>query len=395
MARTAATTRFARDAGVYHARSGGHANEYQLFVERAVRLARPGGRLGLVLPHGLASDHGAAPLRRLLLDECRLESLVGFENRRGVFPIHRSVRFLLLAGERGGRTTAFRCRFGLQDPAVLEGLAERAPEEAWPIVFTPALLERLSGPDLAIPDVRSPAVLALAERLCAAHPRLASADGWGARFGRELNATDDRGHFVGGSAGLPIVDGRDVTACRVDVRPDARRLPLAAATALLDRERTFGRTRLAFRDVASSTNRMTLIAALVPAGCVTTHTLFCLRTPLDDDEQWTLCALLNSYVANFFVRLRVSSHVSVSIVDTLPMPRIDASSPLGRRLAACARDVGRRRGALDAEPLLQALAAVAYGVSCEEFDLVLDGFPLVEPEARAAARELFTREARR
>src|SRR5204862_3853305 len=87
--------RFTRDSGIYTAQSDGHANRYQLFVERAVALTRPGGRTGLVLPSGLATDHGSARLRRRLLNECDVEALVGIDNRRGIFPIHRSVRFLL------------------------------------------------------------------------------------------------------------------------------------------------------------------------------------------------------------------------------------------------------------------------------------------------------------
>jgi hypothetical protein len=393
--RTAATMRFVRDAGIYHARSGAHANEYQLFVERAVRLARPGGRIGLVVPQGLASDHGAAPLRHLLVRECRLDTIVGFENRLGVFPIHRGVRFLLVSGARGSETTTVRCRFGLQDPAVLDGLAERDAGDAWPIVLTPALLERISGPDLAIPDVRSREALALVERLCARHPRLPSAEGWGARFGRELNATEDRRHFADDSQGLPIVEGKHVSPCRVDVPSGGPRIHAGAAARLLGDRRAFTRARLAFRDVASSTNRTTLIAAIVPAGCVTTHTLFCLQTPLDEDDQLVLCALLNSYVANFFVRLRVSSHVSLSIVDTLPVPRVAPDSAIGRRLAACARQLGRPGASPDCEPLMQALAALVYDVSLEEFELVMDGFPLVGQDVREAARACFTREARR
>ena len=62
--------RFTRDAGVYDAQSDGHANRYQLFVERAMALTRRGGRLGLVLPSGLATDHGSAALRRRLLSQC-------------------------------------------------------------------------------------------------------------------------------------------------------------------------------------------------------------------------------------------------------------------------------------------------------------------------------------
>jgi hypothetical protein len=67
----------------------------------------------------------------------------------------------------------------------------------------------------------------------------------------------------------------------------------------------------------------------VPAGCVTTHTLFCLRTPLPAREQLVLCALFNSYVANYLVRMRVSSHVTLAVLDTLPAPRLHAREALG------------------------------------------------------------------
>ena len=394
--RTGRTLRFSRDAGVYHARSQGHVNEYQLFVERAIRLARPGGRIGTIVPHGLASDQGAAPLRHLLLRECRTDAIVGFENRRGVFPIHRSLRFLLVTTTRGGETHELRCRFGLQDPAVLDGLAERPPLEALPIGLTPALLERLSGPDLAIPDIRSREDLALVERLCASHPRLADPGGWGAAFGRELNATEDRPHFTREARGLRVIDGRHVAPFRVNTAAAEWRLPRSTASRLLDEAATFSRPRLAFRDVTSATNRTTLIAAVVPAGCVTTHTLFCLRTPMPAADQWILTALLNSYVANFLVRIRVSSHVSLAIVQALPVPRVDAGSGPGRRLAAAASALARGGDATgDAEASLQGLAAVLYGLTPEEFDRVLESFPLVERAARDRAREAFSRERRR
>ena len=54
-------------------------------------------------------------------------------------------------------------------------------------------------------------------------------------------------------------------------------IPLRVAAQLLNRERTFDRLRLAYRDVASATNRLTLIAALLPPGTVSTHTVFCLK----------------------------------------------------------------------------------------------------------------------
>ena len=50
------------------------------------------------------------------------------------------------------------------------------------------------------------------------------------------------------------------------------------------------RPRLAYRDVAGATNQLTLIAALLPAGCVSTHTVFCLRTPIAARAISSCCA---------------------------------------------------------------------------------------------------------
>ena len=126
------------------------------------------------------------------------------------------------------------------------------------------LLERLSPEDLAIPDVRTPADVALLEKIAATVPFLGSPAGWGAEFGRELNASDDRRHFDGAPDGLPVLEGKHVEPFQVRAPADVRRLPVAAAARLLDEARTWGRPRLAYRDVASATNRLTLIAAIVP-----------------------------------------------------------------------------------------------------------------------------------
>src|SRR5207245_1641470 len=138
-------------------------------------------------------------------------------------------------------------------------------------------------------------------------------DGWAVEFGRELNATDDRGAFVRASSEInlrPIVEGKQIEPFRVHL--DRCRYAIARDAAR--RRHVPCRRRLAYRDVASSTNRLTLIAAIIPATAVTTHTLFVLRTDMSDERQRVLCALLNSYVANYLIRMRVSTHVTTAIL---------------------------------------------------------------------------------
>jgi hypothetical protein len=381
--------RFTRDSGVYTSQPDGHANRYHLFVERAVALARPGGRIGLVLPSGLATDHGSGALRRLLFSRCGVDGLVGFDNRDGVFPIHRSVRFLLVTATSGTSTVRIGCRLGERNPAVLETDGDEPDPQSWfPVHVTPALLRRLSGDDLALPELRSPADLAIAERVAALFPPLGDAQSWAARFGRELNATDDRRHFRPPGAGLPIVEGKHLDPFRAHLA--GARWSISSRDADRDLGTRHHRARLAYRDVASATNRLTLIAAVLPAGCVSTHTVFCLRTRLPPRAQYFLSGLFNSLVVNYLARLRVTTHVTTAIVERLPIPGPEGSRPAFREIAGLARLLARR-SVPDASARLHAIVARLYQLSPHEFEHVLSTFPLIALEERDAAMREFSK----
>jgi len=393
--RHAASTliRFTRDSGAYAAQSDGHANRYQLFLERSIALTKPGGRLGMVLPSGLATDLGSAALRRHLFAQCDVDALVGFDNQQGVFPIHRSVRFLLVTAARGAPTRTIACRLGERSLAALESIGDESPATStwFTVRVTPGLLHHLSGDGLAIPDLRGQVDVTILERAATLFPPLGSADGWNARFGRELNASDDREYFGPPGRGLPVVEGKQIEPFRADLQ--AARFSLAPGTAGRLLSSRFLRRRLAYRDVASATNRLTLIAALLPKGCVSTHTVFCLRTALSILEQEYLCGLFNSFVLNYFVRLRVTTHVTTAVVERLPVPTRHARPRAFREIAALARVLGRRHDDR-AFARLQALAAIAYQLSVPEFEHVLETFPLIPRDARAAALGALAAETR-
>jgi len=383
---TADLVRFARRSGLYRALGDGHANSFQLFLERALRIVRCGGRVGIVLPWGLASDTGCAPLRRLLFDTCTLDPLYCFDNADAIFPIHRSVRFLLLTATAGGRTEGLSCRIGERDPAVLDSLPDvpGADEHGAPLFLTRDLLRRLSGEDLAIPDVRSPADLTLLEKLVATAPPLGSCEGWAAEFGRELNATDDRRHFTGDARGLPVLEGKHVQPFRALPSAASLRLPLEAARTLYARTRAFLRPRLAYRDVAGATNRLTLIAAVVPAGVATVHTLFCQRGSVSARDQWFLCGVLNSFVANYLVRLRVTTHVTAGILTRLPVPRPADDTPILIQVASMAKTLSSLEQPEESELYAKLQGAVAglYRLTEEELAHVLATFPLIDDRTK-------------
>jgi hypothetical protein len=382
---------FFREAGVFRHQGSGHLNRYQLFVERALQLTRVGGRMGLVLPSGLATDRGSGPLRRALLDQTTIDRLLGFSNRDGIFPIHRDVKFLLLTATKAGSTERLEGSFGRTQPSWLDDLPDEArddPPDARTIALSRVSIDKWDPEHVSIPLLSSTKDLDLLVHVSASAPALGGADGWGVQFGRELNATEDRPHFVSKRRTNPdlitVIEGKHLEPFRVRSERSRLAIPSHVAEALLDRNRTFGRLRIAYRDVASATNRLTLIAAMLPPGIVSTHTVFCQKNALSTRHQYCLLALLNSLVANFLVRLQVTTHVSSSLMLRLPVPHPRGHDPRFRDLARLAQSLARTGVDADEQSYVQinSISAALYGLTTSQYEHVVGTFPLLSERLR-------------
>jgi hypothetical protein len=382
-----ATTSYARRSGCYAWQGDGHANLYHLFAERMLRLVRPGGRFGLLMPSGLASDHGSATLRQHLLEGCELDGLLAFDNRGAIFPIHRGIKFVLATGTRGGTTAELPVRFGLHDASALDDIPDRG--DAPDTVRLPlTLVRQFSGDGLAIPEIDADRDRAIVACILERVPLLGTDEGWGVRFGRELNATDDKPHF--GTTGLPVLEGKHLAPFVVRTNATDTFIAADRAAQLLG-DRRFAHPRLGYREVAASTNRLTLIAAVIPAMTVTTHTVFCMKTRVPPAVQWFLCAVFNSYVANYLVRLRGATHVPAAAIHRLPVPMLSPADARVRRLAELAQRIAEGSAAEHAASIdgheadLQARVADLYQLDAGMYEHILTTFPLVDERARRRA----------
>ncbi|MDR1520855.1 MAG: N-6 DNA methylase [Planctomycetota bacterium] len=91
---------FIHNSGRFPLCGRGDVNTYAVFAELMRGLARPGGRAGCIVPSGLATDDTTKLFFQDLMRSGSLDSFFDFENKREIFPVHRSFKFALLTIRR-------------------------------------------------------------------------------------------------------------------------------------------------------------------------------------------------------------------------------------------------------------------------------------------------------
>ncbi|MFI2411272.1 Eco57I restriction-modification methylase domain-containing protein [Streptomyces sp. NPDC018947] len=121
-----------RDSGRFPLAGRGDVNTYAVFAEAASLGIAPTGRLGLVLPTGIATDATTAPFFSDLVRTARLASFLDFENEAFILSrdVHHSVRFALFTVTgMGTRVDEASFAFGTRYMEDLDGRRFAMPPE--------------------------------------------------------------------------------------------------------------------------------------------------------------------------------------------------------------------------------------------------------------------------
>lgn len=234
----------------------------------------------------------------------------------------------------------------------------------------PALtINQLAPTTFSLMEFKTQQDIDLVVKIYANHPLLGDklSDSWNVTIRREFNMTDDSNLFNQSAHGWPLWEGKmiyqfnsDYSKPRYWIDEDIGIDELCRRAEIEDYysgekwvaelpKLECDNFRLVYREVASGTNEVTLISSILSPHLFVGHTInvFTQWTYLPDpDYIWIkhfdepnklfILSLLNSFVINFLIRQKVTSHVSTYLINQLPFPRLAIEHPISQALVSLA-----------------------------------------------------------
>jgi len=357
-----------RSSGDYPLTGKGDINTYALFAELAARLVAPEGRVGVLVPSGIATDKTNEAFFAGLADTKRLRCLFDFENKKKVFAdVDGRFKFSILCfgGERATAAEADYVFFAhdieeLTDPKRHIALSAADIALVNPNTKTCPIFRTRRDADLTKKIYRRVPVLIRRDRSPPSNE-------WGLRFSTMFHQTNDAELFAepsdlkakryrqegnrwvkGKKSYLPVYEAKMIQAYdhraasvhldesnwmrqgqtdktsladHTDLRAEA--LPRYWVEQERVEEQLCDGTAcppavLGFKDITSATNQRTMIASFVPPVGFTNHFVL-IRSSCEVELQACLLANLNSFAFDFVARQKLGAiTLNYFIVEQLP-----------------------------------------------------------------------------
>ncbi len=355
-----------RNSGEYRHSIFSTLNTYQLFIERAIQIAKQGGHIGFVVPSTLLGDSSSRNLRRYLLFENEIKSVDEFTESARLFPnVTQSVCVTVVKKE--GSSKSFPVRNWLES-------IEDAYSTPSYRVTTKGITE-VFGKSLAIPRVNAEDWKILQK--IHSHPTLSSYE-WILNHRGELDLTLDKQFIKEGKGPFRLIRGRDIG--RYNLLPTTQNLEHVSLSLFKKSKKNSERIhhsdnpRLACQQVSNLRNRWRLKFSRIEDGFILANSCNYVAVKLGS-PQFALDYLLgifNSLLLNWrFYVSSTNNHVSNRELALLPVvnPLEDRNRDLAKRIAKQVKTIKKNTARII--PEIEALVFKLYGISSEEVERIL------------------------
>ncbi|MGB4809933.1 MAG: hypothetical protein WBP39_10610, partial [Candidatus Phosphoribacter baldrii] len=321
--------------GPYPGLGTGDIDLYQAFAWRFLQLLKEGGRSGVVMPRSILSAAGPSLWREASFAVGDLQAITLVNERRWIFPIDPRYSIALVTFRKSDTPSGYVqvCGPFFDETSFLAGRNELGQ------VAVSALTATTGS---TIPQIANPQSAEVLNAIRKA-PRLDERrPGWDFRPVREFDATNDRPTFdARGSGTVPVLGGAgfelwNPSTKQVYAHGDPAKIEAALQTKRKrqiklkstachglskewadDRETLpMHRPRIAFRDIARSTDTRTMIAALVPpAVALTNKAPYLFRREGSASAEAYLLGVLSSIPLDWYARKYVEMGMNLHILN--------------------------------------------------------------------------------
>lgn len=392
----------------------GDTNLYKVFLEKIYSMLKEDGCCGIVIPDNFNIDNGCTGLRHLILDQATLKELIMFENRKKLFDIHGQYKFNVMSFDKRKprKDYHFNAGFYWYDDIWLNGTPDqdyidlnKLNAKGFHITYPYSTsFTKQTEPDLwTIFEFRSQNQLSVFEKLLEFPAIGNEQESLHINTYSEFHMTNDSDLFNLNGKGWPLIQGGAIHHYNAHFKAPERFIVQAEGEERLAKkwkkdlsklpDRTY---RIAWRAIAQPTDTRSLISTILPRGCFVGNSLNLVELVCDKGIDHSLVlsglnVLFASFVCDFYIRQRIAKNVNAFIVKTLPVPRdLDVICQLGEMAMPlyAGEDFDAFRD--DVAPLtdedarnkliakLDARVAHLYGLTYEEYQAVLDTFPIVD-----------------
>lgn len=353
------STNYFRESKEYHLATSYSLNTYQLFIERALQLAKHDGNIGCIVPSNLLGDVSAQRLRANLLQQNSLRTIDDFPETSRMFPgVTQSVSIITI--KKGGQTDNIHVgfnRLSLED-------AVKKPR----MKIQHDRISRTMGTTLTIPRIDADGFQLL--DLLHNNPSLGFLENVIIRRG-ELDLTNNKNAITSIKTDTPLVRGSHISRYSlVEGRHKPEFVIMSKFKKFIETSSRSGhinKDRIACQQVSNMGQRWRLKFARVTSGTVLANS--CNYIIVNGKNKSTdlnyFLGILNSELLNWRFQIsNFNNHVSIRELQNLPIVKPQENSKTARSLRNAVKKSDYSN--------IEASVFLLYGFSVKQAESILE-----------------------